>query len=1517
MAKATGSITINGNPDTDGSTVVVDDGQGTIHSEVTFNTRDGPTDHNVTSKNANLFTTSTNSTSSSRPQMYLRIGGGNWSYNSFDDDWGMDGTYPAKLWISDTVGNKISIRFSTATSGTSGSAVDDAYNSQSRKISTGVYEVTANNGVTGIVGGIIYGIKVCIQDAIDNDSFDLTVLVKNGSNATQTSTTPSTSMTQLYLYSPESTDRGPEHAGISVGLDRHSGSWTTTSSASEYFGIAAYASHSGSNYAITNLNAYDTVGYCWKGTPYEVSHGDLTAAEIADQLKKLINALPIAITATVSSNVVSLTNDAHGTGANVTITTNDSTNFGVSGMSGGSAQGGGGGSTQMARTMLNNNRLAITTALLPQDINEQNTQADLGSTSMEWGDLYMADGKAIKLGHDQEVTLTHVADTGILLNSSMQLQFGDSATHIKQVSDTNLEIEADGSVILDAPVLDLQDDGVIVKFGDDSDVTLTHIADTGLRLNSTMALQFNDASQYIYAPSATVLDIHATDEVEITATLCDINANLDVSGTYTGGGLMTVGGSIVIPDAGTIGSASDTNAIAISSGGVVSVSATTDASSSTSGVLTVAGGMGVAKKLYVGTDLDVDGTANLDIVDIDGAVDMASTLTIGGVTKVGSAAGSGVDAYLYTAGTAAHVGIQWDADGATEGMLIGGADDHGVDFKFFGESAGKFVHWDMSGDELVLGSSAKLSFNDAAGDETILASADGHLEVNAGTTLDMTAPTVDINAATAVTIDTPGITVTDSTTSSATEGGYIRLASDDGAALADDHRLGVIEFAAAEDGSSTMTVGARIEAIADATWSDTENGAALVMYTTDGNAAQSEVLRLDSDKLATFAGAVTVTGDLTINGTTSTVNSTVVTIDDPIFTLGGDTAPSSDDNKDRGIEFRYYDSAARIGFMGWDDSASGFTLLSAASNSSEVFSGTAAPLVMGGLTATTIGATGACTLASSSGVTTIGATTGATVSAAGIINVNNATDATSTTDGSLQTDGGLSVAKAIYNGTSVLLAEDSGTVTMGATTGAVVTAAGILNINNQTDASSKTDGSLQTDGGLSVAKKAYVGTGLTVEAGGIEVDAGDVNIDSTTAASSKTTGALKVAGGISAQLKGHFGTGLTTDSGGLTVTAGGVEVSAGRVLIDDTTDATTTSDGALVVAGGISCGEDVVIGNDLDLLSDGAIMNFGADQDVNLTHVHDTGLLLNSSRQLQFGDSATHIKQVADGQLEMEADVAIQLDAPIIDFEDDGVVLQFGDGDDVTLTHVHDAGLRVNSTMALQFQDAGTKIWSSEDGQLDLQSDGTMVDSILLNGSAGGVKINSALDGNAAAIHLDSASGLTFAGGDQDDSVYFENSPIQMEQISAPSTTTDKLYNVSGVLYWAGARIGAQAGHGIKDTSGTFSIVSVEHSFMSASTSDFVTGNVAVAGGAVANTCSFTGAAGQALSGSIQVYLNGMLLTRSGSISDKGMSAAMQATASSYYDYRFDSLSTPTKVYLEDSLDSDDVLTVRFIARSD
>lgn len=88
-------------------------------------------------------------------------------------------------------------------------------------------------------------------------------------------------------------------------------------------------------------------------------------------------------------------------------------------------------------------------------------------------------------------------------------------------------------------------------------------------------------------------------------------------------------------------------------------------------------------------------------------------------------------------------------------------------------------------------------------------------------------------------------------------------------------------------------------------------------------------------------GDLTVTGNLTVNGTTTTINSTITTLDDPIITLGGDTAPAADDNKDRGVAFQWHNgTTAKVGFFGFDDSTGKFTFIPDATNSSEVFSGT-------------------------------------------------------------------------------------------------------------------------------------------------------------------------------------------------------------------------------------------------------------------------------------------------------------------------------------------------------------------------------------------------------------------------------------------------------------------------------------------------------------------------------------------------------------------------------------------------
>lgn len=104
----------------------------------------------------------------------------------------------------------------------------------------------------------------------------------------------------------------------------------------------------------------------------------------------------------------------------------------------------------------------------------------------------------------------------------------------------------------------------------------------------------------------------------------------------------------------------------------------------------------------------------------------------------------------------------------------------------------------------------------------------------------------------------------------------------------------------------------------------------------------------------TINNSLVVTGNLTVNGNTTTVNSTVTTVDDPIITLGGDTAPGSDDNKDRGVEFRWYDTQARVGFFGFDDSSQKFTFIPDAINSSEVFNGTKGTIDVGSVETSTL-----------------------------------------------------------------------------------------------------------------------------------------------------------------------------------------------------------------------------------------------------------------------------------------------------------------------------------------------------------------------------------------------------------------------------------------------------------------------------------------------------------------------------------------------------------------------------------
>ena len=100
---------------------------------------------------------------------------------------------------------------------------------------------------------------------------------------------------------------------------------------------------------------------------------------------------------------------------------------------------------------------------------------------------------------------------------------------------------------------------------------------------------------------------------------------------------------------------------------------------------------------------------------------------------------------------------------------------------------------------------------------------------------------------------------------------------------------------------------------------------------------------------------LTIGGNLIINGTTTTVNATTVTLDDVILTLGGDTAPTATDTKDRGIEYRYYNGTAKTGFFGWDQSTGYFAFYKDSTNSSEIISGTLGDMQAANFRGTLIG----------------------------------------------------------------------------------------------------------------------------------------------------------------------------------------------------------------------------------------------------------------------------------------------------------------------------------------------------------------------------------------------------------------------------------------------------------------------------------------------------------------------------------------------------------------------------------
>ena len=189
----------------------------------------------------------------------------------------------------------------------------------------------------------------------------------------------------------------------------------------------------------------------------------------------------------------------------------------------------------------------------------------------------------------------------------------------------------------------------------------------------------------------------------------------------------------------------------------------------------------------------------------------------------------------------------------------------------------------------------------------------------------------------------------------------------------------------------------------------------------------------------------------------------------------------------------------------------------------------------------------------------------------------------------------------------------------------------------------------------------------------------------------------------------NSGTVVVSGTGGLTVADGGnigsdsdtdaISISAtGVVSFSATTANTNASDGAVTVAGGVGIAADLSVGDDLRLISDSAVLSFGADSDTTLTHTDGTGLTLNSTNKLTFRDTDLFVNSSTDGQLDIDADAEVEITAPIVDINastrvdisgdltvgddltlgSDGAILNFGADSDINITHVADTGLTTN-----------------------------------------------------------------------------------------------------------------------------------------------------------------------------------------------------------------------------------------------
>ena len=165
--------------------------------------------------------------------------------------------------------------------------------------------------------------------------------------------------------------------------------------------------------------------------------------------------------------------------------------------------------------------------------------ASLGTASLEWSDLYIADAGQILFGDDQEITLTHVHNVGLTLT---HVATGDNTPIV-------LQLKSEEDAIVASEVI------ASLEFA---------AGDTDGTDGATVAAGIHAIAEGTFTGSANATKLVFTTGVSETAA-----ASATAKMTLSSAGLLTIADDFMIKDGGTIGVASTNDAITISSAGIV------------------------------------------------------------------------------------------------------------------------------------------------------------------------------------------------------------------------------------------------------------------------------------------------------------------------------------------------------------------------------------------------------------------------------------------------------------------------------------------------------------------------------------------------------------------------------------------------------------------------------------------------------------------------------------------------------------------------------------------------------------------------------------------------------------------------------------------------------------------------------------------------------------------------------------------------------------------------------------